>query len=29
MSGLTPEMDIVTDARGLSDGQTVIVDTGN
>lgn len=27
VSGLTPEMDIVTDARGLSDGQTVIVDS--
>lgn len=26
-SGVTPEMDIVTDARGLSAGQTVIVDT--
>lgn len=25
-SGLTPEMEIVTDARGLSDGQLVIVD---
>ncbi len=24
--GLTPDMDIVTDARGLSDGQQVIVD---
>jgi RND family efflux transporter MFP subunit len=27
LSGLTPDMDIVTDARGLSDGQTVVVDT--
>ena len=27
LSGLTLESDIVTDARGLSDGQTVIVDT--
>ena len=25
--GITPEMDIVTDARGLSDGQTVVVDS--
>ena len=29
VSGVTPEMDIVTDARGLSDGETVIVDPGN
>ena len=28
VSGVTPEMDIVTDARGLSDGETVIVDPG-
>ena len=27
-SGITPETDIVTDARGLSDGETVIVDPG-
>lgn len=26
-SGLTPDMDIVTDARGLTDGQRVMVDT--
>ncbi len=26
-SGLTPDMSIVTDARGLSDGDTVVVDT--
>jgi multidrug efflux pump subunit AcrA (membrane-fusion protein) len=26
-SGLTPDMDIVTDARGLTDGQQVVVDT--
>ncbi len=26
VSGLTPEMDIVSDARGLSDGETVVVD---
>ncbi len=26
VSGLTPETDIVTDARGLTDGQTVVVD---
>ncbi len=29
VGGLTPEMDIVTDARGLSDGEHVIVDPGN
>jgi RND family efflux transporter MFP subunit len=28
VSGITPETDIVTDARGLSDGETVIVDPG-
>jgi RND family efflux transporter MFP subunit len=27
LSGLTPQMEIVTDARGLTDGQTVVVDT--
>lgn len=27
LTGLTPEMDIVADARGLTDGQTVVVDT--
>ena len=27
-SGITPETDIVTDARGLSDGEVVIVDPG-
>ncbi|HVW71803.1 MAG TPA: HlyD family efflux transporter periplasmic adaptor subunit [Candidatus Paceibacterota bacterium] len=27
LSGLTPDLMIVTDARGLSDGETVIVDT--
>ena len=26
LSGLTPQMEIVTDARGLTDGQTVVVD---
>jgi hypothetical protein len=28
VSGITPETDIVTDARGLSEGETVIVDPG-
>ncbi|MDR3571538.1 MAG: HlyD family efflux transporter periplasmic adaptor subunit [Candidatus Pacebacteria bacterium] len=26
-SGLTPDMDIVSDARGLSDGETIVVDS--
>ncbi len=29
VSGITPETDIVTDARGLSDGETVVVDPSN
>lgn len=29
VSGLTPEMDIVKDARGLTDGETVVVDQSN
>lgn len=29
VSGITPEMDIVTDARGLSAGQSIVVDATN